>query len=149
MTQPGSYRATMPFSLLTLGVGDVDRAAAFYVAAGFDRPPGPAGLVLLRTSGTTIALHPWDELAQEAAVPSPGQSWAFRGVTMSSNQDSPGAVDAAYARWMAAGGSAVKPPAATSWGGYSGYVADLDGHLWELAHNPHLTFTADGGFVVH
>ena len=35
-------------------------------------------------------------------------------------------------------------PEPTAWGGYVGYVADLDGHLWELAHNPHFPFTADG-----
>jgi hypothetical protein len=140
---------TVPFSLLTLGVGDVERAAAFYVAAGFDRPPGPDGLVLLRTVGTVIALHPWDALARDAAVPSPGQSWAFRGVTMASNQASRAEVDAAYARWMAVGGTSVRPPRETSWGGYSGYVADLDGHLWELAHNPFLTFEPGGGFTLH
>ena len=139
----------MPFSLLTLGVSDVDRSADFYVAAGFDRPPGPVGLVLLRTIGTVIALHPWTDLADDAAMPSEGPTWVFRGVSMASNQGSRADVDAAYTRWMAAGGSALKPPRVTSWGGYAGYVADPDGHLWELAHNPFLDFPAAGGFVVH
>ncbi len=45
-------------------------------------------------------------------------------------------VDRAYERFLAAGASFVKRPAVTDWGGYSGNVADLDGHLWELAYNP-------------
>ena len=31
-----------------------------------------------------------------------------------------------------------------SWGGYSGYFADLDGHAWEVAFNPSLSIGADG-----
>lgn len=145
MTSP---RLTMPFSLLTLGVSDVEQSATFYVSAGFERPPGPAGLVLLRTTGTVIALHPWTQLAADAGLSSEGPTWGFRGVCMASNQASRAAVDSAYTRWMAAGGSALRPPDPTDWGGYAGYVADPDGHLWELAYNPFLDFTADGGFVV-
>jgi uncharacterized protein len=35
----------------------------------------------------------------------------------------------------------VKEPQPTEWGGYSGYVADPDGHLWEIAHNPYSDLT--------
>jgi predicted lactoylglutathione lyase len=146
MTQPDNPRQTLPFSLLTLGVADVDRSAAFYVAVGFDRPPGPEGLVLLRTVGTVIALHPLAELLAETRLPAAGPG--YRGVTMASNQPGRDEVDTAFARWVAAGGTAVLPPAATSWGGYAGQVADPDGHLWELAHNPFLELPAGGGFVV-
>ena len=38
----------------------------------------------------------------------------------------------------------MKVPEHANWGGYTGYVADLDGHLWELAFNPGFTFTPDG-----
>ena len=40
------------------------------------------------------------------------------------------------AGFIAAGATLVKPPQKVFWGGYSGYFADPDGHLWELAHNP-------------
>ena len=29
-----------------------------------------------------------------------------------------------------------RAPHETFWGGYTSYVTDPDGHLWELAHNP-------------
>jgi uncharacterized protein len=142
---------TQPFSLLTLGVQDVERAAAFYERVGFERPPGPDGLVLLRTVGTVIALHPWGELADDTMLEAIdlGQALRFRGVTMASNQPSRADVDAAFARWVAAGGTPVKEPVEVFWGGYSSYVADLDGHLWELAHNPFLTFEPDGSVTLH
>ena len=60
----------------------------------------------------------------------------FRGVTLALNCDSRDEVDAVYAAWCSAGATAVKPPEEVFWGGYSSYVADPDGHLWEIAHNP-------------
>jgi uncharacterized glyoxalase superfamily protein PhnB len=60
----------------------------------------------------------------------------FRGVTLAINLASPAEVDAAIQAWVVAGGTITRPAAATEWGGYTGYVADPDGHLWELAHNP-------------
>ena len=55
----------------------------------------------------------------------------------------PEEVDAAYAHALACGATAVKKPEKVFWGGYSGYFADLDGHLWELAHNPFMPLSAD------
>ena len=60
----------------------------------------------------------------------------FRGVALAINLASTAEVDAAVAAWVAAGGSISKAPTTAEWGGYSGYVADPDGNLWELAHNP-------------
>jgi uncharacterized glyoxalase superfamily protein PhnB len=43
-----------------------------------------------------------------------------------------------------AGGRVVRPAHDTDWGGYSGYFADPDGHLWEVAWNPHWPLTDAG-----
>ena len=61
---------------------------------------------------------------------------AFRGVTLAVNVESPQVVDAALATAECAGARIAKAPGATEWGGYHGYFADPDGHLWEVAHNP-------------
>ena len=61
----------------------------------------------------------------------------FRGVTLALNCDSRDEVDAVFAEWVSAGAVPVKQPEAAFWGGYSSYVADPDGHLWEIAHNPY------------
>jgi uncharacterized glyoxalase superfamily protein PhnB len=53
-------------------------------------------------------------------------------------------VDAVLARARAAGGRVPRPAEETPWGGRTGYFADPDGHLWEVAWNPHFTLRDDG-----
>ena len=65
-------------------------------------------------------------------------------MALAMNCDSEADVDAAFDAWATAGATVVKPPEPTFYGGYAGYVADLDGHLWELAYNPGFGFTPDG-----
>ena len=69
---------------------------------------------------------------------------AYRGITLALNQASVELVDGAFALVERVGGSVVKPPAKTPWGGYSGYFADPDGHLWEVAHNPLFPIDEEG-----
>ena len=128
-------------SLVTLGVADVARATAFYESLGWERLPASQPTIsFFRLHSVTLALFGATDLAADALLPAsaatfvPGQ---FRGVTLAINVLSPAAVDRVYGEWLAAGATVVKPPEPTEWGGYSGYVADPDGHLWELAHNPY------------
>ncbi|HYJ34545.1 MAG TPA: VOC family protein, partial [Rhizomicrobium sp.] len=65
----------------------------------------------------------------------------FGGITLAHNEPSPEQVDAAYAQAVAAGAKAIKPPSKAFWGGYSGYFADPDGHMWEIAFNPFMDLT--------
>ena len=124
--------------LITLGVRDLKRALAFY-RDGLGWPTHAynpeADMVFFSLEGTCLALYPRDKLAEDAAVPN-GQG--FGGITLAHNEPSPEQVDAAYAAAIDAGAKAVKPPSNTFWGGYSGYFADPDGHLWEVIWNPAL-----------
>ena len=65
-------------------------------------------------------------------------------MTLAQNFPDRAAVDAAYDRAIAAGGTVCKPPEAVFWGGYSGTWADPEGHVWEYAHNPFWELTEDG-----
>src|SRR5690606_13576807 len=73
------------------------------------------------------------------------QSPRFGGITLAQNQPSRTAVDALLARAADAGARIVAPAGETHWGGYVAYFADPDGHVWEIAHNPHFTLTPDCG----
>lgn len=130
-------------SLVTLGVADLARSRAFYAALGLE--PGPASneaVVFYDMDGVILALYGRTALADDARVAAEGQG--FAGVTLAWNLTSEAEVDAAFARAVAAGAGAVKPPERVFWGGYSGYVADPDGHLWEVAHNPFFPIDAGG-----
>ncbi len=134
-------------SIVTLGVADLARATAFYSSLGWRlSPASQASISFFELAGTVLGLYGWDDLAADVSVP--GQGSGFRGVTCAINCDSPDAVDAASAAWVAAGGVLVKAPHKAFWGGYSGYVADPDGHYWELAHNPFFPMTSDGRVVL-
>ena len=127
------------FSLVTLGVADVETATAFYHRLGWrESHESVAGEVsFFATPGGVLALWETPELAKDAALPTfHANAPAFRAVALAINFDSREAVDDAMGDWVLAGGSISKAAAATEWGGYSGYVADPDGNLWELAHNP-------------
>ena len=125
-------------SVVTLGVRDVGRARSFYEALGWSSMPAEPGsaISLFEFDGVVLALYGWDDLAADIELPTVLQVPGFRGITLAHNEPSVADVDRAYERFLAAGAAVVKRPAATDWGGYSGYVADPDGHLWELAYNP-------------
>ncbi len=141
----GQHNGPMPtdvpanFAIVTLGVSDLERSARFYRDLGWEQRGDLAdGIVWFRTSGTWLGLYGWDDLAEDAALdPVPVHDLPdYRGVTLAVNLASEAAVDLAFARVHEVGGRVVKPATRAAWGGYSGYVADPDGHLWELCYNP-------------
>lgn len=134
-------------SLVTLGVADLGRAARFYEEGlGWRRGTNNDGVVFFQTPGTIVALWPRAELAADVGVPAEGSG--FGGVALAFNARSREEVDAVLAEAKAAGARIVKRAAEAFWGGYSGYFADPDGHLWEVAFNPFWTITDDGRVVL-
>ena len=144
-------------SLITLGVDDVARATAFYESLGWERAKASnPSITFIGLKGIVLALFSRTELAADAglgeAADEPNAragAHAFSGVTLAHNLESEAAVDAAYAFALEKGARPVKPPEKVFWGGYSGYFADPDGHLWELAHNPFAPLDADGHMQLH
>jgi catechol 2,3-dioxygenase-like lactoylglutathione lyase family enzyme len=132
-------------SLITLGVGDLPTSRAFYERLGFvSRRESTADIVFLDTaSGLVLALFPRKKLAEDAHVDanSDGTGPSFPGFTLAHNVGSPEAVDAVLAEAVAAGATLQKPGQNVFWGGYSGYFADPDGFLWEVAYNPLMDLT--------
>ena len=134
---------SLRLSLVTLGVADLPRSRAFYGALGLTAGgPSNVHVVFFDMDGAILALYGREALAADAGVSAVGEG--FAGVTLAWNLGDEAAVDAAFARAVAAGGSAVKAPEKVFWGGYSGYFADPDGHLWEVAHNPFFPIDARG-----
>jgi uncharacterized protein len=131
-------------SIVTLGVADLAASAAFYGSLGWRQPaPSDDPIVFLQQGAVVLALFGDADLAADAGL-EPTALPAYRGLTLATNLPSEADVDALVERVVAAGGTVVKAPARTDWGGYSGYLADLDGHLWEVAHNPFFPLDDDG-----
>lgn len=123
-------------TLITLGVKDVAHSRKFYEALGFKAGrASQESVTFLDAGGVVLALFGRASLAEDATVQDsvPG----FAGVVLAHNARSEADVDAALGEAVAAGAKLIKPAAKTFWGGYAGYFADPDGHLWEVAHNPY------------
>jgi predicted lactoylglutathione lyase len=124
-------------SMISLGVRDLQGSIEFY-AQGLELPrlaPFNEEIAFFNLNGTWLSLYSWDKLAEDAQVPAKGSG--FRGVALAHNVSSKEAVDALIEQAVSAGAKLIKQPEMVFWGGYSGYFADLDDHLWEIAWNPH------------
>jgi hypothetical protein len=123
-------------SMITLGVRDLAVAVAFYEhGLGFPRMDSPPEVAFFTLDGTWLGLFGREALAADAGLPAQGSG--FESFALAHNVASEAAVDAVIAQAVAAGALLAKAPQHTDWGGYSGYFRDPDGHLWEVAHNPH------------
>lgn len=131
-------------SIITLGVDSLARSIAFYECLGFPRRArGNDGIAFFQLGALALALYPRPALAEDVGVPA--EKAGFSGITLAYNARSRDEVTTVLGEAAAAGGSIVKPAQDVFWGGFSGYFADPDGHLWEVAHNPFLTLDPDGG----
>lgn len=125
----------MRISVVTLATSDMARARAFYESLlGRTAVKDRSGVVYFRLEGAWLALYPRADLARYCGVDAAGGG--FEGVTLSVNLASAGDVDATAARARAAGATLVRPPGPVDWGGHVAWIADSDGHLWELVFNP-------------
>jgi catechol 2,3-dioxygenase-like lactoylglutathione lyase family enzyme len=122
-------------SFVTLGVKDLERATRFYEEVlRLPRRPAPPTVSFFELGRTWLALYPRDLLAADAGVPAEGSG--FAGFALAHNVRSPEEVDRLLAEAAAGGGRVVKPGQRSDWGGYTGYFADPEGFLWEVAWNP-------------
>jgi catechol 2,3-dioxygenase-like lactoylglutathione lyase family enzyme len=129
--------------LITLGVEDVARAARFYEALGMQRRLKQAkDVAFFDAGGVVLSLFGREALAEDARVEN--EKLGFGGVALAYNVASEPAVEAALKAAESAGGRILKPAQRAFWGGYTGYFADPDGHVWEVAHNPDFRFDEHG-----
>jgi len=128
-------------SLITLGVADVGQSRAFYEALGWEGRSPDGDVVFFQAGGMIVALWDRAKLAEDSGVEDPGGSSGF---TLALNVRAPEEANAIAEEVRAAGGTVTREPAETFWGGYSFAFTDLDGHPWEVAHNPFWTVTEDG-----
>jgi uncharacterized glyoxalase superfamily protein PhnB len=123
-------------SMITLGVHDLAAAVKFYEEGlGFPRMESPPEVAFFTLNGSWLGLYGREALAEDARVPSEGSG--FASFALAHNVHSEAEVDEVIAQAASAGATVVKPPEKVFWGGYSGYFKDPDGHLWEVAYNPH------------
>jgi len=125
-------------TFLTLGVKDLKVSIDFYENKfGWQRSEASSeNMIVYSLNGVLLSLYPREELAKDANMSPDGEG--FRGFTMAHNLNSEQEVDNLFKELKAKNVRIVKAPEKVFWGGYSGYIADPDGNLWEIAYNPFL-----------
>lgn len=131
-------------SLVTLGVSDLARARRFYEdGLGWRRGNSDDSVAFYEIPGGIFALWSRAALAEDAGVEDAGGR-EFGGVALAYNTRSKAEVDSVMAEAAQAGAQILRPGQDAFWGGYTGYFADPDGHVWEVAWNPHWTVDPEG-----
>ena len=133
-------------TLITLGVADLAAAKAFYARLGWREHGAQDGVAFYQLHGQALALFGRDDLAADQGRA--GATLGTGAVALAQNFATEAEVDAAFAAAIAAGATALKRPEKVFWGGYSGYWADPDGHVWEVAMNPFWPLAPDGSLTL-
>ncbi len=132
-------------SLITLGVADLEKSAAFYEGIGWSCVESPDGVIAFDLIGQTLGLYPQSGLEEELGLEK-GTLSGRAAVSLGHNVREKEHVAQLLALVEPAGGKVLKPAQDVFWGGHHGYFEDLDGHIWEVAHNPFSPLREDGAF---
>lgn len=123
-------------NIVTLGVRDMELQRSFYEKLGFVASSASnPHVTFFAANGIVLALFGHDALAEDAHL-SPAPALSYRGSSLAWNAASEGEVDAILSKAVSCGARLLKPGQKVFWGGYSGYFADPEDHLWEVAFNP-------------
>ena len=133
-------------TLITLSVADLAASRAFYGRLGWVEHSGTDGVAFYQMHGAVLGLFGREHLAKDQGRP--GTELGTGAFTLAQNFATDPEFDATYAAALTAGGTAMKAPEKVFWGGYSGYWADPDGHVWEVAMNPFWRLGADGSLTL-
>ncbi|MGB5556748.1 MAG: VOC family protein [Paracoccaceae bacterium] len=133
-------------TLITLGVADLKRSRKFYADLGWTPTREQEDVSFYQINGFVLGLFGRAALAEDQGRP--GAALGTGAMTLAQNFATTEEVDAAFAAALAAGATALKTPQSVFWGGYSGYWADPDGHVWEVAMNPYWPLNDDGSLTL-
>jgi predicted lactoylglutathione lyase len=133
-------------SLITLGVGDYEQAKSFYEALGWSTALEVEETAFFQANGVVLALWAREKLAADSGIADDGARWS--GITLAHNLGTRQEVDALIEQARSAGATITREPSETFYGGYAGVFRDLDGHAWEIAHNPGFPLRPDGSVIL-
>lgn len=133
-------------SLITLGVTGYEQAKVFYAALGWKPVLEIEETAFFQANSVVLVLWARQKLAADSGIADDGARWG--GIALAHNVASAEEVDAVIERAREAGATVTREPSETFYGGYAGVFRDLDGHPWEIAHNPGFDLAADGSIIL-
>lgn len=134
-------------TIIGLGVNDLESSTNFYKEKfGWElMDSSNESISFFQLNGILLSLYPREKLAKDAQISPKGSG--FKGFTLAYNTRTKEEVDFLFEQLSLKGVKIIKPPEDVFWGGYSGYIADLDDNLWEIAFNPFLALDELGNTI--
>ncbi len=133
-------------SLVTLGVSDYGRAKAFYEALGWSVTWEAEETAFFQANAVVLVLWSRAKLAADIGIADEAAVWG--GIALAHNVGSRDEVHEVVELARRSGAEVTREPAETFYGGYAGVFRDLDGHAWEIAHNPGFGLQDDGSVTL-
>jgi predicted enzyme related to lactoylglutathione lyase len=135
-------------SFITIGAKDLNKLKQFYTEKfGWAPIPGSNGIVFFKMNGFIFALYPSADMVAGPGITQDGTG--FKRVTFTIYYPSESEVDEVFKTLKARGVNIIKTPKKASWGGYIGYVADVEDNIWEIGYNPFVELDKDGNTIDH
>ena len=131
-------------SFITLGVRDLGKSVEFYKRIGWEPATDNGSIVAFNMIGMALALYQIEKLSRDVGFHIGSDNHPQ--FTLAYNTESFENVDELLQKAELAGGRLIKTAEKAFWGGGSGYFADPDGVLWEIAYNPALPLGPKGEF---
>lgn len=134
-------------TLITIGVSDIVKMRRFYEDVFGWKPTESSNdnITFFQLNGIQFALFGKEDLAEDANLDK--DSTVFKPFTLAHNLPSEEEVDRLFEELVQKGASVTKKPEKTPWGGYSGYIADPENNLWEIAWNPYMEYDEKGNVI--
>ncbi|WP_106246151.1 VOC family protein [Allonocardiopsis opalescens] len=134
---------------ITVATADLDAARAFYRdGLGWESLLDVPGEIIFFQTGPGLVLGLFDAVKFTEDVAGAVDDPSVTGLTLSHNVDGPRQVDAVVDAAVKAGGRLVKSPQQAAFGGYHGHIADPNGVIWEICHNPGWRVDATGRVAI-
>lgn len=132
----------------TIGVKDLEKMANWYKDIfGWKAMKEEKEIVFFKLNGFILSLFPASELAKDIGIKDDGKG--FKQFTLAINLRSEDEVNATFDELRKKGVTIIKKPEKVFWGGYSGYIADIENNYWEIAYNPFLQLDDEGNVKTH
>lgn len=136
-------------TIVTVVVDDLAAMRDFYVEKfGWTPEAENKDIVFFKLNGVLLGFFEKEDLARDARVEA-APAVGSKPFSLAHDVRTEEEVDELFALLESRGVEIVKRPEKTFFGAYGGYVADVEGNLWDIACNPYVELDERGDVVAH
>ncbi|BBX62597.1 glyoxalase [Mycobacterium saskatchewanense] len=132
-------------NVVVLGVRDIDTMRGFYESLGWRPRPRRGAFSRMDLAGASLMLFPLDVLLEVVGLPLSENG--FRGTVNAIVAEDDDMARSILSAAVAAGGTRLSELTQRNWGVRTGYFADPERNVWEVAVLPGASFDDSGALI--